>query len=92
LSFTVDDLSKARSDARKLAAQAAYEKAKELAESSNIGIGSLISISESTSNSYPTPIYANSLMDKTSSGSGSTELSSGSLEISVDVNATYGIQ
>lgn len=91
LSFTVDDLTKARSDARKLATKAAFDKANELAQGSNVGLGGLISISESTTQYNPYPIYANASMDSAKSSGESTELSSGSLEVSVDVSATYGI-
>lgn len=92
LNFTIDDLTKARSDARKLAAEAAYEKAKELANSSKVEIGSLISITETTNDYISTPYYANVKMDMAESGSSAPELSAGTLEVSIQVSATYGIQ
>jgi uncharacterized protein YggE len=94
ISFTVDDLTKVRSEARVLAAKAAKDKAQTLADASDAGLGGLISIAE-TSSDY-TPIYYNSVKEMStasdSSSNTTTAISAGSLEISITVNATYGIK
>jgi uncharacterized protein YggE len=94
ITFTVDDLTKVRADARVLAAKAAKDKAQTLADASGAGLGGLVSITESSSD-Y-TPIYYNSVKEVSTasdSNSGtSTTISAGSLEISITVTATYGIK
>jgi uncharacterized protein YggE len=92
LTFTVDDMTKAKSDARVLATKAAHDKAKELADGSNVGLGGLISISESSSEVSPSPYYSNLAKDSVEASGVSTDLSAGSLEITISVEATYGIQ
>lgn len=93
ISFTVDDLETVRNEARKLAAEAARTKAGTLASASEVGLGGLISISE-TSYDY-NPIYYNSYKEMSvaadSSAGAPTAISSGSMEISITVSATYGI-
>lgn len=93
IQFTVENLEAVKSEARKLATDAAYNKAKELAEGSNVNIGGLIAISEDNY-SYEPVIYntykAMSVSEDASGGD--VTISSGSLDIIVTVNATYGIK
>jgi hypothetical protein len=94
ISFTLENPETTKSAARKLAAQAARTKAGELAENSGVAVGGLVSISE-VSYDYQ-PIYYNTMQDyatSTKSNTGSTtQVSGGSLEYTITVNATYGIK
>lgn len=94
ITFTIDDLEKVRSEARKLAASTARTKASELASASGVEIGSLISINE-TSYDYQ-PMYYNSVKEYATAsdgaGSSATSVSGGSLDITITVSATYGIK
>jgi hypothetical protein len=95
ITFTIDDLEKPRSDARKLATDGARKKANELASGSGVSVGGLISISE-TSYSYAPTQYSNSYNDLTAGKAIDTTqvttLASGSLEVTISVNATYAIE
>ena len=97
IQFTLDNPEKMRSEARKLAGEAAKKKAEELASASGVGLGSLIAISESVDYS-PQPMVANMMKSITLGSSPDQlapavpEMSGGSLEIAITVNATYGIR
>ncbi|MEI6532339.1 MAG: SIMPL domain-containing protein [Candidatus Roizmanbacteria bacterium] len=96
IQFTLDNPEKMRSEARKLAGESAKKKAVELASASGVSLGSLIAISESVDYS-PQPMVANMMKTFASEGSAIQsapvpEISGGSLEISITVNATYGIK
>jgi uncharacterized protein YggE len=93
ISFTVDDLDKVRVEARKLAAKAAKDKAQVLADYSGVSIGGLIAISESAASSAPIYTYnAYTDLAKAESTSAAPTISAGSFEITITVNATYGIK
>ncbi|MDD5032667.1 MAG: SIMPL domain-containing protein [Candidatus Pacebacteria bacterium] len=92
LSFTVDDPTVVRNDARDEAIKKAKEKAKSMAESAGFKVGKLISIYES--DGYPYSVYEKGI----GIGMGGDTVSSvstiepGSQEISVNVSLTYEIK
>jgi len=94
ITFTVDDLESVREEARKLAAEAAKKKADTLASSSGVGLGGLIAISEESMDYSPN--YYNTYREyETAMGDAvesSPSINPGTLEITITVSATYGIQ
>jgi len=93
VSFTVDNIEKAKSDARAAAAKLAKQKADELAKNSDKELGGLIAMTEIDSPTTPPVAYYNkALTVSADSISAPTEIASGSLEVLVTVEATYGIK
>lgn len=91
IAFTLDDPETARADARKLAVEAAKKKAQQIAAAAGVGVGPLVSINE-TSYDY-LPYYANAATDggvKAPTAAPSV-ITTGSLEVSLSVSATYVI-
>lgn len=86
ISFTVDDPTQYYGQARQLAMTDAANKAKQLASLSGVTLGNPTYITESTST--PGQIYYAKDM---AAGSGSTSISAGSTEITIDVQVNYSI-
>ena len=90
ISFTIDDPAKFQEQARQKAVANAAAKAKQLAEAAGVKLGKPIYITES---SYvPTTIYRDSaLKAESASGSTTTSISAGELEVTANVQITYEI-
>ncbi len=94
ITFTIDNNEKPKSEARKKAAEAAKKKADELASGSGVGLGGLIAISETTYDYSPITYRSNYNYADASFKTASQEMpaiAAGSLEVTVNVSATYGI-
>ena len=74
----------------KTAAAQAKDKAQNMADGSGASLGKLLSISESNVY-YPMPVYRNDLMAAPSAAGAKTALSSGTVEVSVTVSASYQV-
>lgn len=90
LQFTIDDIEKYKSQARKIAIDNARKKASEIAGESGITLGRLINVAEENTN-YPRPFLMDS---KAGIGGGAapsvpTQVEPGSSEISVTVTLSY---
>jgi len=91
ISFTIDDTTALRSEARQQAVTDAQAKADELATLAGVSLGKPTYITESISTPYPQPyfdrggVYA---MEETPV----TEISAGELEVVVSVHITYAIE
>jgi len=90
ISFTIDDTTALRSQARQKAVADAQTKAEELAALAGVTLGEPTYITESISTPYPQPYYdraAGMAME----AAPATEISPGELEVVVYVNIAYGI-
>jgi len=91
ISFTIDDTTALRSEARQKAVADAQAKAEELASLAGVSLGKPTYITESISTPYPQPyfdrggVYA---MEEAPV----TEISAGELEVVVSVHITYAIE
>jgi uncharacterized protein YggE len=91
ISFTIDDTTALRSEARAEAVADAQAKAEELATLAGVSLGKPTYISESTSTPYTQPYYdrvAGVAMEEATV----TEISTGELEVVVSVYMTYTIE
>jgi len=92
LTFTIEDLEKAKVDARKLAIENAKEKAKTLSSQIGVGLGKIISFNEDYYNTVPTPMYSTKEAYGLG-GSGSVpDVQTGENEVSVNVSLTYELR
>ena len=91
ISFTIDDTTALRSEARAEAVADAQTKAEELATLAGVTLGKPTYITESISTPYPQPYYDRGLgyaMEEAAV----TEISTGELEVVVSVYMTYTIE
>lgn len=91
ISFTIDDSTALRSQARQAAMADAQAKADELARLAGVTLSKPTYISESAYTPYPQPYFEGRAMALPATGGG-TEISPGQLEVVVSVQVTYGIQ
>ena len=91
ISFTIDDTTALRSEARAEAVADAQTKAEELATLAGVSLGKPTYISESISTPYPQPYYDRGIgyaMEEAAV----TEISTGELEVVVTVQISYAIE
>jgi uncharacterized protein YggE len=89
IQFTFDDPSALQEQARAEAMDEARKKAEALAELGGVRLGAPRTISEST---YETPYYLDAVYAAAESGrGGGTSVSTGQLEVTVQVQVTYDI-
>lgn len=88
ISFTIDDPTPQREQAREKAVADARAKAEQLARLTGVGLGRPIMISESISAAPPIPIAAPRAMESVAA----TPIQAGELEVIVNVQITYAIQ
>jgi uncharacterized protein YggE len=91
ISFTIDDTTALRSEAREEAMADAQTKADELATLAGVSLGKATYITESISTPYPPPYFERGgvfAMEEAPA----TEISPGELEVVVTVYITYGIE
>jgi len=91
IQFDVADKSKALSEARQAAVEAARAKASELAEAAGVTLGEVQTINES-SNDYPGPLYSMRSGVSTAQEAAAAPISTGQMTIAVDVNVVYEIR
>lgn len=91
ISFTVDDPSPLKVQARELAVQEAMKKAQELATLAGVGLGQLIFISETSSTPIFNQVEARGDFALASSFT-ATPISGGETQIQVSVQAVFAIQ
>lgn len=92
LSFDIDDPSGIKKQAREKAFATAKEKALEMAKAAGVGLGRVITFSESEGGFYP-PVYANYKMDMAVAESAQgASIEPGSKELNVNVSVTYEIE
>lgn len=93
LSFTIDDETELKNEARKLAIEEAEEKAKLIARAAGFRIGKLISINEDFSRPFP---YERMMMDSALGMGGESlpapSIEPGSQDVVVNVNLRYEIR
>ena len=90
ISFTIDDTTALRSEARAEAVADAQAKAEELATLAGVDLGKPTYISESISTPYPQP-YFDRGVGLAMEEAAVTEISAGELEVVVNVYMTYAI-
>jgi len=91
ISFTIDDTTALRSEARAEAVADAQSKAEELATLAGVSLGKPIYISESISTPYSQPYYDRGGV-YAMEAEAVTEISTGELEVVVSVYMTYTIE
>jgi hypothetical protein len=91
ISFTIDDTTALRSEAREEAVTNAQAKAEELATLAGVSLGKPTYITESISTPYPEPYYDRGLGYEMEAVP-ATEISPGELEVVVTVHMTYAIE
>ncbi len=91
LSFDVDDQDKYLNDARKIAFEKAFAKAREMAKQNKVHIKRVVTFNESQGG-YLYPIYRESSIGVASSAAKSPQIEAGSQEITVNVSVTYEIE
>ena len=91
VSFTLQDSTRdeIQKTLLKSAAAAAKLKAGKIAEGLGVALGKVLSASESYGYNYPQPMYLNRMAADSVSGSVPTQLSSGQIEVSASVSASY---
>jgi hypothetical protein len=92
ISFTIDDTTALRSEAREEAVTDAQAKAEELATLAGVSLGEPTYISESISTPSPQPYYDRGLGYAMEEAAPVTEISAGELEVVVTVYITYTIE
>lgn len=94
ISFDIEDKTAIFSEARKLAYEKADQKAKELAGISGVRLLKPVSISDTTYDIVPPQQFRNASYDSVAGAAPSSEtsLSSGQLEISVNLTVLFGIE
>lgn len=90
LSFDVDDQDKYLNDARKIAFEKAFSKAREMAKQNKVRIKRVVTFNESQGG-YPYPVYRESI-GAASLVAKSPQIEAGSQEITVNVSVTYEIE
>jgi uncharacterized protein YggE len=90
VSFTIDDPSDLQADARKQAIDKAKQQAQQLADAAGVGLGDLLSISESGGF---VPYARNAAaLDSVAQGAPSTPIEPGQVEVNITVNLQYGLK
>jgi len=92
ISFTVEDDSDARTQARELAVRDALAKAEQLAQLTGVTVGKLIYISESTSGVYPREVSKGGFDYEAAISVPPTPISGGEMDVTVNVQAVFGIE
>ncbi len=92
ISFTIDDTTALRSEAREEAVADAQAKADELATLAGVTLGKPTYITESISMPYPQPYYGRVAGITMEEAAPATEISAGELEVVVNVYITYAIE
>jgi len=91
ITFTIDDPAKLRDEARQEAVADAKAKAKRLAELSDVGLGKVMSISETFSGPSVTRSYGGLVPPSTGPG-GPTTIETGEMDVIVTVQVVYAIE
>ena len=91
IQFDVTDKTAALSEARKAAMANAQAQAEELAKAANVTLGAVQDINASTSSS-PIPMYGLGAGVKAAAPEASVPVSSGQLDVTVNVNVVYAIK
>jgi len=94
VTFDIEDKTKLFSEARELAFQKAEQKAKELAKISKVSLGKPVSISDSTYDISPqvsNTLYKADMTALSSAGGGSS-ISTGQMNISINLSILWGIE
>jgi len=92
LTFDIDDPSGLKKQAREKAFATAKEKAQDMAKAAGVGLGRVITFSESEGGYYP-PAYANYKMDMAvAESAGGAAIEPGSKELNINVSVTYEIE
>lgn len=92
ITFDIEDKTDLYSQARMLAFQKAKQKATELAKLGEVELLKPVSITDTNVNYYP-PMYSqNSFIAQRSLDSGSSQIPSGQLELSLNVDVVWGIK
>ncbi|MCL2351972.1 MAG: SIMPL domain-containing protein [Firmicutes bacterium] len=86
--FGVLDNSAAYNDALALAIENAAGKARTIAKSLNLSIGSPVSVTES-SGGYPAPLYTGALNSSVANAAGNVPVQTGKLTVTANVSVTY---
>jgi hypothetical protein len=89
LNFSIDDTAALESEARALAIDDAHERAAQLAEQFGVGLGEVVTISETT---YGPPSTYSAVFQGVGGGEGAPPISEGTLALNVMVNVTYAIE
>ena len=95
ITFDIEDKTKFFSQARELAFNKAKQKATELAKLSGVTLAKPVSITDTVYDITPQPMYANKAVMNLSAGAGaadSTQISTGQMDISVNLNVLWGMQ
>jgi len=90
IGFSIDDPSEYYKQAREKAIDDAMEKAKQIASSSGIKLGKVLYINESTPY-VPSPVISFSKMEAADTAVPTTPISSGELDITVNIQMVYDI-
>lgn len=90
--FTVEDMDKAKAEAKSIAIEKALEKAKVTAKSLGVGLGSIINFSEDNGNMYPVMYARANVMDMEKASAGSVTLPQGENVIKSNVTITYTLE
>lgn len=92
IGFSIDSYAKHRSKSRELAADAAKEKAAQLASLMKVNVAEVISITE-VGDYYPMAQYAaNSRFDMAESGAGGSGIAGGQIEVTTSLQVVFGIR
>lgn len=90
ISFEIDDIESVRQEARLKALENAQAKAEQLASVMGVGLGKVVSFSESSQGSYPQPYLLEARSDAVSGfGGGGAAIEQGSQEITIIATVTY---
>jgi uncharacterized protein YggE len=92
IQFDVTDKTAALSEARKAAMADAQSQAEELATAANVSLGAVQEINASTTNSSPIPLYGKGGGAALAAPEASVPVSSGQLDVTVNVNVVYEIK
>ena len=95
VTFDIEDKTKLFSEARDLAFQKAEQKAKELAKLSKVKLGKPVSISDSTydiSSPVSNTLYKADMVSLSSASGGGSSVSTGEMNISINLNILWGIE
>jgi uncharacterized protein YggE len=92
ISFSIDDTTALRSEARAEAVADAQAKADELATLAGVTLGKPTYITESVSTPYPQPYYDRGVSYAMEEAAPVTEISAGELEVVVSVYITYAFE
>ncbi|WP_026461890.1 SIMPL domain-containing protein [Adhaeribacter aquaticus] len=96
IEYRTSELQKHREQARKLAVQAARQKAMALTSELGSKVGRVYAINESGSEGYPTPLYrgrgANKMMESVAVDAGGPTIAVGQITVSASVDVSFVIE